>query len=352
MTTSMIPATPATDAIAITDDAILAALGGMTRTDDTGDGVGASVPVLKISSDPDAGLNPGEWVVGQKKGEDGTIIDQGKRVVGLVILVVRNRFSYYNQRDTKLNCSSPVYLHNDPNFVVGSNLKIPCGKSCPNRAEGLNPRCQAQKVVYGLALTAEGEFVDCICYIKGTGYMPLSDYVKTKFTARTKGGIQELPLFTFLTRLSSTRQKNAGTTYYVPGFERGELFDLANLQRFAKKRDEVLTYIEAMNNARAAKMAESAGMTAGTGAAPVAPRPMPTAAPAAPRPMPTASATVPPTYDVGAVTSPFEGMDPMPGDPVLSAKPVSATAMPTTAPEVSDDDVDIEAAIAKALGKA
>jgi hypothetical protein len=162
----------------------------MTRTDDTGDGVGASVPVLKISSDPDAGFNPANGC-GTEKGR-GRTSSTRQRVVGLVILVVRNRFSYYNQRDTKLNWFQPGLPAQRPNFVVGSNLKIPCGKSCPTGPR-LEPEMSGPKGGLRPCPDGRGQFVDCICYIKGTGYMPLSDYVKTKFTARPRAAFRSFP---------------------------------------------------------------------------------------------------------------------------------------------------------------
>jgi len=86
--------------VAIQDEAMLKLLAGMANKNDAG-GEAKKVPVLKINYDPDSTHPRGAWVVGQKKAQDGSISEQGEVVAGLVILTVQNRWSYYNQADTK-----------------------------------------------------------------------------------------------------------------------------------------------------------------------------------------------------------------------------------------------------------
>ena len=232
-------------ALVIKDEAMLAQLGAMANKEDTG-GTAQQIPVLKINYDPDSKFDRGAWVVGQSKDQEGNITDEGQLVKGLVILMVKNRWSYFVQGDTRKNCNSPFYNFGDS--VRGSNYGYACGSSCPYREDGINPRCKAQKVFFGLAVTAEGKMVDCISYLGGASYMPATDYIKSIEKAKVKGGYMPIPLFTSLTLLGSEKKKNAGTTYFEAVFKRGAMFSADEWKVFEKKRAEAINYIGGINN--------------------------------------------------------------------------------------------------------
>lgn len=204
-----------------------------------------SLPVLRINYDSDSIHPQGSWVVGQKKKDD-AIVEEGEKVTGLIILAVRNRYAYYVESDTTKNCNSPMFQFGDT--VRGSNYKHVCGKGCQYRAEGIDPRCQAQKVVFGIALTEGGGAIECISYMKGSGYMPLSDYVDgiTKVKAGSK--FVTVPTFTFLTMLGSEKKKNGAVVYWVPQFTKGPAMQIAQIREFEKKRQQVVQYIDSINS--------------------------------------------------------------------------------------------------------
>ena len=154
-------------ALMIKDDALLATLGGMARKEDTGGG-SQQIPVLKMNYDPDSKHPRGAWVVGQRKEQDGNILDEGKVVTGLVILQVKHRWSYFFQGDKRRNCSSKLFNFGEQ--VRGTTYGHTCGRGCPNRREALTPRCRAQRVLFGLAVTPEGQMIDCVC-LPGRGQL-------------------------------------------------------------------------------------------------------------------------------------------------------------------------------------
>jgi hypothetical protein len=235
--------------VAVYDAEMLKLLGGMANKDDGG-GTVTGPPTLKINYDPDSIHPRGEWVVGQKKDSDtGEISDEGKIVKGLVILVARNRWSYYNQKDTRANCNSPFYLRGD--IVRGSNYGNICGKTCPMRADGLQTRCKCQIVLFGKAITAEGEFIDCISYQGGASYMPVQNYIDSIERVKVKGGYIDVPLFASLTLLGSEKKRNEGTTYFVSALKQGPMFkDRTQLMEFNEAREEVYQYIARSNEAQ------------------------------------------------------------------------------------------------------
>ena len=221
------------------NDELLREIAGMATAEDSPEI--KSLPVLKINYDGDSVHPQGSWVVGQKKKDD-AIIEQGAAVKGLVILAVRNRYSLYVEADTSKNCNSPLHLQGDS--VRGSNYKHVCGRGCPNRAEGIDPRCQAQKVVYGLALTSDDKLVECVGYFKGSGYMPLANYVEKMTSVRAGSRYVTVPPFTFMTLLDSEKKKNGSVTYWVPIFSQGTNFSIEQIRQFDEKRKQVYAFID------------------------------------------------------------------------------------------------------------
>lgn len=253
--------------LAIQDPELLKLLAGMANRDDGGGSV-TGPPTLKINYSKRATHPMGEWVVGQKKAQDGSIAEEGELVKGLVILLARNRWSFYNQKDTTQNCNSPFYLRGE--IVVGSNYGHICGKSCPRRAEGIDPRCKCQIVLFGKAVTAQGKFIDCISYLGGDSYMPTQSYIESIETLKVQGGYLEIPLFSHLTLLGAVEKTNQGTDYYQVKFTKGPMFkDSKQLLEFDNARKEALQYIE-RSNAVLAEKKEKEPAT-GTSPDPVAP---------------------------------------------------------------------------------
>ena len=317
--------------LAVMDEAMLDALAGMADKDDAGGDV-KQVPVLKINYDADADHPRGAWVVGQQKDQDGNITEQGQLVKGLVILMVRNRFSYYDQKNTKNNCNSPFFRNGEQ--VHGSNYGYVCGKSCPYREEGRQPRCKAQKVVFGLAVTAKGKMVECIGYMGGASYMPAADYIDQIKKVKVKGGWQPLPLYTYLALLGSEKKKNAGTTYFEARFKQGPVFKMDQIKAFKEKRDEAAEYIGRIN---AMVIAQTPAGTSGAGTEGMATM--------APDSLKVEDADVvdatPEEDDI-----PFE----MPTfDEAITEDGASDVGAETDAPADADIDFDIDAAIKNAL---
>lgn len=224
------------------DDQFLREVAGMASNEDSASI--QSLPVLKINYDPDSTHPQGAWVVGQKKKDD-AIIEEGELVKGLVILAIRNRYSYYVESDTNKNCNSPLHMQGDT--VRGSNYKQICGKGCSKRAEGLDPRCQAQRAVFGLALTEDNKMVECVAYIKGANYMPLTEYVEKMTKIKAGSKMVTVPTFTFLTQLGSVKKKNGSVVYWVGEYTKGPSFSIEQIRQFEEKRHQVQAYIDSLN---------------------------------------------------------------------------------------------------------
>ena len=291
------------------DAAMLKLLTGMADKDDGGGQV-QGPPTLKINYDPDSVHPRGVWVVGQKKNSDGEIEDEGKIAKGMVILLARNRWSYYNQKDTKKNCNSPFYLRND--LVRGNNYGHVCGKTCPMRDENANPRCKCQIVLFGKAITEQGEFIDCISYQGGASYMPVQKFIDKLGRIKTKGGYTDIPLFSKLVLLDSKKERNEGTTYFVSDLKEGPLFkDREQVVGFHEAREEVYQYVERSNNAKAEAKNET---QVGTGAPPAD-------APTQQADAPTQQAAQP--------------VEPAQDDEVVTVKPIDDPAVPDFAKAVT-----------------
>lgn len=303
------------------DTAALAHLSGMAAQANTGLSQASSLPVLKLNYDPESKFPRGTWVVGQKKASDGSIEDEGKEVAGLIPLAVFDRYSYYNQADTKLNCNSPFFhFGDDMSFVVGTKHGQKCGPACPYRDKSMNPHCKAQKVVFAIAVTNDGEKVECIYYASGSAYMPLMEYLEAASVVATKSGSKmPVPYFSFLAKLGSKKERNSGTTYFVPVFTQGQFVGVENIDKFMSIVDtQIKPRVESMNKAMLSPKEEPGKSSGFKGTHGVPPT---TAAPSAPY--------VPDEEDSGpAFPSEASGMDDVPFD--TGSAPASA---PTAEPE-------------------
>lgn len=270
------------------------------------------LPVMKINYDPDSKYERGVWVVGQKKDENGNIVDEGQIVKEFVLLAIYNRYSLYDETDTKKNCKSPLHTIAEVGSVRGDNYGYICGAKCPHRAGDAKPRCSAQKVLFGVAITEAGEKIDCVAYIKGAGYMPLVDYLKKH---PTQVGSVDVPIFAHTIALSSRKEKNKGTVYFVPVFETGDILPMAEIQAMAKKAASVKEYV---NNDKQTKTVEPENDVV-------------TAIPT--------EATV--------VAEPDDDDDDIPMEAIMLDKKDAAKSKPATADE---EEEDIEAKIAKLIG--
>jgi hypothetical protein len=312
------------------DDALLDLWAGANKGEDTGEDQGPRIPILKINQKAHKSKHGlGVWVVGMKLDEDDNPVEEGQKVKGLIVLAVRNRFSYYDQGNTRNNCTSPIFA-SFQDEVRGSNYGYVCtDKTCPQRNKEGNPRCKAQKVVFASAITEANEFVDCVAYLQGANYMPFSTYIKEAKQIRTKGGFVEAPSYGFITLVGSEKKKNGAVIYYEGVFKRGSLLDKAKYEHFSKKHEEALHYIEAINKAMRSAPEETAAPAAS--APPTAP---PKAAP---------KKADPDVIDVDAIDISHLGpMTEVPDD-----IPFDAGSDAAAAPE--PDDFDIEAAINTAL---
>lgn len=227
------------------DDVTAALLTGMVDKDDA---TGVSIPILKInyvSTEEGSEFPKGTWLVGQQKDSDGNITEQGKEVKALVILAARNRFSYYNKKNAATNCSSA--FHTQGEVVRGNKYQNVCGATCPYRAKDLNPRCKAQKVVFGVAITAGGEALDCMAYIQGQSYVPFTDYYKALTKRRVKAGFVDIPPFCYPTILGSEKQKYDATVYFNGTFAQGPMFTMEQIKGFETRRDMAKQMIDRLN---------------------------------------------------------------------------------------------------------
>lgn len=218
------------------DAIILRQLAGLYKKEDTGGGADM-LPILKINYDPESIHPTGAWVVGQKKGQEGEIVEEGQLAKGLIAVIIRKRYSFYVQKDPNKNCSSPIFVDSDP--VYGSKYGHNCKSgTCPHRAKDADPRCKAQWVVFGLALTDAGKLVDCMAYIQGTSYMPFDEF-RTQITrAKLDSGFLQVPPFSYIIKLGSKKLKNGGTTYYQIDFKKGRMLSGADEVKVCTDRQE------------------------------------------------------------------------------------------------------------------
>jgi hypothetical protein len=303
-------------ALATLAEADLAALATMAK-EASDVGGQQSLPVLKFNYADESAYPKGCWVVGQKYDSDnGVILDEGHQVKALVVLAVKNGYNLYVETDRSKNCYSAI--HNQNETVYGANYGYQCGRTCPHREQGVDPRCKAQKVVYGIAITEGGEMIDCVAYMKGTNYMPFVEYIEKAIKVKNGAKYIEIPTYAFTTLISSEKVKK----YYVGKYQRGTVFNMDQIKKFKEKREAVEEYIASANIPVIEKANKARGIkeaSAGVEAARVR-----------------SDAPVP---HVGEAPPPWEGAIEVEAEPVE----------PSVAAAVSSDDDDIEDIISKAI---
>lgn len=229
----------------------LAALQGMAQKDNVSSM--PKIPALKINYDEDSKIcKRGEWVVGQiKETKDGkdVIVDEGHKVEKFIILKVKNKFSLYNEDDKKKNCSSTIF--NDRESVKGSNYKHTCGKGCPFRDEKADPRCSAQKVVFGIAIPSDGSKpIECAYYVKGDNYMPFVDFITKSLPEAVIGGQKVvLPYYGTMLKLGSESKTKGSLKYFIATYEKAEVLSFPNIKKMEAKADKVEELIAQLNSA-------------------------------------------------------------------------------------------------------
>ena len=232
--------------VARVDEQMLALVEPMV---DQRDVVPDSTPILRLNYvDPIEGCKyeKGAWVLGQVKDEKQILVEQGVEIESLVILAVRNRWSYYVMGGTDKNCSSPYFVTGE--WVKGSRYKNDCGVNCGYTAKEADPRCRRQKVLFGVGYTADGSGYDCMAYMQGANYVPFANFYRELTKARGgKKGTKNLPPFMRPVGLSSRREKKGSVTYYVGEFEMGPLFDPEQIQLFQERRDMAALVIDELN---------------------------------------------------------------------------------------------------------
>jgi hypothetical protein len=207
------------------------------------------IPILKINYDSNSKFKVGSWVVNQIK-KEGKIIDEGEQVNQFIILKTYNRFSYFDP-DNKNNSCFSNYLKNREQGE-GSRFKNQCGNSCPYKNRDLKKKCDFQKVLFGIGVTSDGNKVNCVTYMKKTGYMITNEFIdENQFTKDSQGKQTPIPLFSFLTLLSTkeTIDPKTNKTYYLPVFTKGKMInDIEILKKLFNEAKSIENKVEVMNN--------------------------------------------------------------------------------------------------------
>jgi hypothetical protein len=210
------------------------------------------LPTLKINYDESSKFKRGSWVVGQIKDKDGNITEEGKQATHFIVLKVKNSFSYYNKEDTTKNCHSSIV----DNFKPTSGKYGVCGSKCIYRSEDINPRCSAQKVVFGVALApgedGKMEKIDCIARFKGQSYMPFMEFYDTlprvKVTVDGKVKEMDFPIYSFINKLDSESGKNGSLTYYIAKFTREKTLKRDDVIKLAEKAKRIDGLVDTINS--------------------------------------------------------------------------------------------------------
>lgn len=305
----------------------LEALAGIAR--ETNKGVGnTSIPVMKIQYDEDAKTERGVFVVGQKKNEKGEIEDEGKVVKGFIILAVRDRYSLFDNKNKQNNCSSIMFLRGDRKEIRGHKHGHVCGGECPWRDKSLTNYCKAQKVVFAIAICEDGSMVECVSYWHGNNYMPLADHVEKQLTRVVVNGKPvETPMFAWVNKYSTRKEKNQGTTFWVASLERAGFVGMDRIQKYAETvKNVVEPMIEDMNRRLFETKDNDAAPAVASAPAPV--RPVAAPAPATP-------------------SSVLDTMDTPPWNDVPKA--VEPEVLPGPTPKASSSDGDWEKEIENML---
>jgi len=310
------------------DEATLAELSGMVDENEAA----ASLPQyakLKINYDADSKHPVGAWVVGQKKDADGNITEEGDIAEAVIVIMTRNRRSYYDRDDNKKSVSSVMWGRLDNPDLSAYYNKLP---------DGVKDKFQV--VVFGLAITKDNKMVDCLATIGGSGYMPWSTHFKA--LTSVKGIDNPLPPFSRVTILEPTiKRKERGVTFYEPVFKLGQWTKKEWWPAFIEKQTMAKEYVKGVNekierDGTGGKVMRSVNPPASSkdfGAA--------------------VGGVIDTTATVSASSPGAPEFDDIPFDkpPVeAAAKPASTLDVPAT-PEAMGEDLDIEAAVAAALGR-
>lgn len=237
-------------------DANLARMQQMAQQANTGTGNSApQIPKLAINQSDITSPHPvGSYVLGKKFGQNGDVVDPGKKVEQIIILAVRNGYSLYDQDNRDNNCASP-YFEDYREQVRGWNHGYVCGKTCPHRAADIKPRCAAQIVVMGIAFYKDenGEMQDSpfIWYVKKSAYKPVLDYINntSNFTVRgSDGQSYQMKPFMFVTGLSTEGHRNGSVNYFVPILKTGEMLEMGLAEAMYQKVEESNNIFAYMSN--------------------------------------------------------------------------------------------------------
>jgi hypothetical protein len=207
------------------------------------------IPILKINTDANSKYPVGCWVVGQKKDNKGNIIDHGVKTSRIVILKVRNKYTYRDEKNFSNNCYSP--LHKNFEKVQGSKYHNICGKTCPYRNPDLDKRCKANKVILAIAIDDNNEKnrIDCMAYVKGDSFMPFVDFEKESTIVKIGDQIHNIPFFAFLTSLSSNLVTKPGfKPYYVSVFKRSTFLPQPSIDNLEIKATELDKIVDQINS--------------------------------------------------------------------------------------------------------
>lgn len=245
-------------AIANIDPTLLAELGDLASQYNEGAvSDNKSIPMLKIQMSTEAETKRGTFVLGQKI--DGiNVVNEGIQIDKIIILAMRDRFSYYNlddkERAKQTACRSRMFVrHHNMEPIVGNNYGYVCGADCKFRAKDLKTKCSAQHVVFALAIynDAEGNRVEqpCIMYLKGCNFMPITDFLKKAVYLDMGGKQVKLPIFGFEVKLSTEKKINGSVVYFEIGYERGEIIvtDKERFNAIKAHADDAIKAIDAMN---------------------------------------------------------------------------------------------------------
>jgi hypothetical protein len=299
-----------TTALATYDDNMLDLLAGLASPADM---VAQSGPdMLKINYDEDSIHPRGVWLIGQKK-KDNAIIEEGTLVDRVVILAVRNRYSFYDE-DKK------VYI-NTETFEAGGQ---PSDKAeVAAKVAKLGGELKFQFVLYGLAVV-NGSFKEFVSYLGGSAYTAIKAHLVDLSTIITPTRKITAPLFASLTILGECEKKKSGaTTFWVPSFKKGPLFTKEQIEYFKSKRDEVESFIVHQSVMNAERKRKDDTAPAATG--------------------PSSEMYTPPVDTMPDISA----MKSLVPDPPKVGDDIPFKA----APEASGDDFDIESAMKAILGR-
>lgn len=225
---AQVPATQ-TDLLAFMTDEEKAEM--LTLTGQEANLRGEKIPTIKVnySDTPDVNGNTikkGNFVYGQSSktvevdvvDEDGDAaieermedlgVDLG-RIANITVLAYRQQYAFYSE-DAKQRCNSQIFGTGET--PVGSTLKHECrGGTCPRRKADVDKKekCTCQYVVLCM-VNVDGEEKPAMMYVKGSSFMPFSDYLKSA---------GQFPLPYASTKMKTKQEKQGSVTYFTVTFE-------------------------------------------------------------------------------------------------------------------------------------